>query len=201
MEEASVAGESPDRSKQRESSAEPTSGSAGSVPEARDPRLAVAREKDSSSGGTDTTTKVLSVRDVKRRTATTEPTQADAPPEVETADAEPQETPKEDAALREAVSAWVRGAATDADAEKRRQEPDATANTPEPATNTDAGSKADAGSRAEVDEKADADSKAEVEEKADADSKADAGSRAEVDEKADADSKAEVEEKADADSK
>ncbi|CAM5643551.1 hypothetical protein SGLAM104S_07470 [Streptomyces glaucescens] len=35
MEEASVAGESPDRSKQRESSAEPTSGSAGPVPEAR----------------------------------------------------------------------------------------------------------------------------------------------------------------------
>ncbi|MFC8097145.1 D-alanyl-D-alanine carboxypeptidase [Streptomyces sp. NPDC057363] len=51
MEEASVAGESPDRSKQRESSEEPTSGSAGPVPEARteasetpDPRLAVARE-------------------------------------------------------------------------------------------------------------------------------------------------------------
>ncbi|MET9256584.1 D-alanyl-D-alanine carboxypeptidase [Streptomyces sp. NPDC003717] len=35
MEEASVAGESPDRSKQRESSDEPTSGSAGPVPEAR----------------------------------------------------------------------------------------------------------------------------------------------------------------------
>ncbi|WP_329442366.1 D-alanyl-D-alanine carboxypeptidase [Streptomyces canus] len=67
MEEASVAGESPDRSKQRESSAEPTSGSASPVPEARssarDPRLAVARESISL-GGVDTATKVFSVRDL-----------------------------------------------------------------------------------------------------------------------------------------
>ncbi|MFJ4951313.1 D-alanyl-D-alanine carboxypeptidase [Streptomyces sp. NPDC088760] len=61
-EEASVAGESPDRSKQRESSAEPTSGSADSVPEARDPRLAVSREKDSAGGSRDTATKILTVR-------------------------------------------------------------------------------------------------------------------------------------------
>ncbi|GAA2225083.1 D-alanyl-D-alanine carboxypeptidase [Streptomyces nogalater] len=46
-----MAGESPDRSKQRESSAEPTSQSAGSVPEARDPRLTVARDKGSSADG------------------------------------------------------------------------------------------------------------------------------------------------------
>ncbi|MGW1391234.1 serine hydrolase [Streptomyces nigra] len=74
MEEASVAGESPDRSKQRESSAEPTSGSAVPVPESRpepeattrpaqgpggDPRLAMARES-SSGGGVDTATRVLS---------------------------------------------------------------------------------------------------------------------------------------------
>lgn len=78
MEEASVAGESPDSSKQRESSEEPTSGSAGPVPEARteaserrDPRLAVAREDakrsagsaGSGSGGIDTATRVLSVRE------------------------------------------------------------------------------------------------------------------------------------------
>ncbi|MDQ0761561.1 D-alanyl-D-alanine carboxypeptidase [Streptomyces canus] len=67
MEEASVAGESPDRSKQRESSAEPTSGSASTVPEARssarDPRLAVARESISL-GGVDTATRVFSVRDL-----------------------------------------------------------------------------------------------------------------------------------------
>ncbi|MET7477203.1 D-alanyl-D-alanine carboxypeptidase [Streptomyces sp. NPDC005648] len=68
MEEASVAGESPDRSKQRESSAEPTSGSAGPVPEARteeraarDPRLGAAEAR----GGVDTATRVFSVRDLK----------------------------------------------------------------------------------------------------------------------------------------
>ncbi|MFH0177270.1 D-alanyl-D-alanine carboxypeptidase [Streptomyces cacaoi] len=76
MEEASVAGESPDRSKQRESSAEPTSGSASTVPEAReprdsrevrDPRVAVAREAEPSAsrGGVDTATRVFSVRDLK----------------------------------------------------------------------------------------------------------------------------------------
>ncbi|MFB7655189.1 MULTISPECIES: D-alanyl-D-alanine carboxypeptidase [unclassified Streptomyces] len=84
MEEASVAGESPDRSKQRESSEEPTSGSAGPVPEARteasearDPRLAVSREDAKSSasagsdgserprGGVDTATRVLSVRETE----------------------------------------------------------------------------------------------------------------------------------------
>ncbi|MFE7271184.1 D-alanyl-D-alanine carboxypeptidase [Streptomyces sp. NPDC057623] len=74
MEEASVAGESPDRSKQRESSAEPTSGSAVPVPESRpdpdgptradaaerpDPRLAVARDA-APRGGVDTATRVLS---------------------------------------------------------------------------------------------------------------------------------------------
>lgn len=72
-----MAGESPDRSKQRESSAEPTSGSAGPVPgarsearDARDPRLALAGEPgtgDASEGrgGVDTATRVLSVRDLK----------------------------------------------------------------------------------------------------------------------------------------
>ncbi|WP_395574009.1 D-alanyl-D-alanine carboxypeptidase [Streptomyces sp. BK79] len=84
MEEASVAGESPDRSKQRESSEEPTSGSAGPVPEARteageprDPRLTVAREdakpsasagsagSGASRGGVDTATRVLSVREAE----------------------------------------------------------------------------------------------------------------------------------------
>ncbi|MEU6463430.1 D-alanyl-D-alanine carboxypeptidase [Streptomyces sp. NPDC046976] len=92
-----MAGESPDRSKQRESSAGATSGHTDSVPEARDPRLAVARggsggstgagagagggQKDSSNGGTDTATKVF-------RT-----------PAIE-----------EDTALCNAVSSWVRDA-------------------------------------------------------------------------------------------
>ncbi|MFI2412894.1 D-alanyl-D-alanine carboxypeptidase [Streptomyces sp. NPDC018947] len=91
MEEASVAGESPDRSKQRESSEEPTSGSAGPVPEARtevsearDPRLAVARDASkpsasarssqdagsaSARGGVDTATRVFSASPAKSGTA------------------------------------------------------------------------------------------------------------------------------------
>ncbi|MFI0232176.1 D-alanyl-D-alanine carboxypeptidase [Streptomyces sp. NPDC017086] len=104
MEEASVAGESPDRSKQRESSAEPTPRSAGSVPEARDPRLAVAREKDSSAGGTDTATKVLTVR-------------SEGP-----AGAEEAGTSGEDPELRAAVSAWVRDPAADATAKPAETE-------------------------------------------------------------------------------
>ncbi|MEU2427447.1 serine hydrolase [Streptomyces sp. NPDC007851] len=82
VEEASVAGESPDRSKQRESSAEPTSGSADSVPEARDPRLAVAAEKEKA-GGVDTATRIFSVRD-------------------------PKPAGEDDTKLRAAVAAWVR---------------------------------------------------------------------------------------------
>ncbi|MEU5309071.1 D-alanyl-D-alanine carboxypeptidase [Streptomyces sp. NPDC021562] len=77
-----MAGESPDRSKQRESSAEPTSGSAGSVPEARDPRLAVAAAKETA-GGVDTATRVFSVRD-------------------------PKAAGDDDTELREAVATWVR---------------------------------------------------------------------------------------------
>ncbi|MGA5359749.1 D-alanyl-D-alanine carboxypeptidase [Streptomyces purpurascens] len=79
-----MAGESPDRSKKRESSAQRTSGSASPVPEARseasaearDPRLAVARdaEKSSARGGVDTATRVFSVR------TSDDPT--DTPPEA-----------------------------------------------------------------------------------------------------------------------
>ncbi|MFI8189735.1 D-alanyl-D-alanine carboxypeptidase [Streptomyces sp. NPDC085946] len=65
-----MAGESPDRSKQRESSAEPTSGSAGPVPGARDeadaprdPRLAVAREAAASSGARGTVETATRVRE------------------------------------------------------------------------------------------------------------------------------------------
>ncbi|MER5752371.1 D-alanyl-D-alanine carboxypeptidase [Streptomyces sp. NPDC002088] len=80
MEEASVAGESPDRSKQRESSTKPTSGSAGAVPEARgevrDPRLSVTRE--SASGGVDTATKIFSVRELATDVAETADAEATA---------------------------------------------------------------------------------------------------------------------------
>jgi D-alanyl-D-alanine carboxypeptidase len=93
MEEASVAGESPDSSKQRESSAKPASGSAGPKAEARsdsgtargtlDPRVALTGEGEGAGesgasgstgtsvaaaagerGGVDTATRVLSVREV-----------------------------------------------------------------------------------------------------------------------------------------
>ncbi|MCX2925603.1 D-alanyl-D-alanine carboxypeptidase [Streptomyces sp. NEAU-W12] len=80
-----MAGESPDRSKQRESSEGATPGSAGPVPEARsaggsagkrDPRLGVTRDASTSEsstssesvgehGGVDTATRVLSVRDTQ----------------------------------------------------------------------------------------------------------------------------------------
>ncbi|MGW7277148.1 D-alanyl-D-alanine carboxypeptidase [Streptomyces sp. NPDC054844] len=117
MEEASVAGESPDSSKQRESSEEPTSGSAGPVPEARteasearDPRLAVTREdaKPSASagsagpagprGGVDTATRVLSVRETEAESDTEAESKAEA--EGEGAGSDPaedgsSETPEE----------------------------------------------------------------------------------------------------------
>ncbi|MEV5252873.1 D-alanyl-D-alanine carboxypeptidase [Streptomyces werraensis] len=107
MEEASVAGESPDRSKQRESSAEQTSGSAGPVPEKQDPRLAVARgEGDSgSSRKADTATRVLSVPHAAKG--------PDADAEAgDDGDAEGRGEGAGDGGgrLREAVAAWVRTA-------------------------------------------------------------------------------------------
>ncbi|WP_367322460.1 D-alanyl-D-alanine carboxypeptidase [Streptomyces sp. HUAS ZL42] len=141
MKEASVAGESPDRSKQRESSAEPTSGSAGPVPEARgevrDPRLAVKREGEQSSSasrrGVDTATQVLSIRTLtEEREQAEEPAQADAgdsrgpedaqdavkpsdaeetPEKAEKAPATAKPDPADDARLRAAVAAWVSTAA------------------------------------------------------------------------------------------
>ncbi|MER8118105.1 D-alanyl-D-alanine carboxypeptidase [Streptomyces sp. NPDC094031] len=126
-----MAGESPDRSKQRESSAGATSGRADAVPEARDPRIAVARggsggsagagagagQKDSSNGGTDTATKVF-------RT-----------PAVE-----------EDTDLRDAVSSWVR------DADEPEAPTDAPAKDAEGAgaAEADAGAGADAGAKGDA---------------------------------------------------
>nr|WP_078947522.1 D-alanyl-D-alanine carboxypeptidase [Streptomyces griseus] len=127
MEEASVAGESPDRSKQRESSAEPTSGSAGPVPEARpkarDPRLPATREggTDSTSrGGVDTATRVFSVRrsetgDVEEAEDAGDGTAEDATDSVKSSG--PTDTPSGsgtdtsgNARLRAAVAAWVQSA-------------------------------------------------------------------------------------------
>ncbi|MGW4565304.1 D-alanyl-D-alanine carboxypeptidase [Streptomyces sp. NPDC004561] len=184
MEEASVAGESPDRSKQRESSAEPTPGSAGSVPEARDPRLAVSREKDSS-GGVDTATKILSVRDAKK-------------PAEDGDRAADSETPDEDRALRKAVSAWVRGADATAKPPEQRQ-----AETPEaehadesqapeagqPEESAESGpEKRDADADTDTDEsETDAEATAEADADAEPKGRADAGAGAGTDSEADAD--------------
>ncbi|CAM5538723.1 serine-type D-Ala-D-Ala carboxypeptidase OS=Streptomyces tendae OX=1932 GN=GUR47_27135 PE=3 SV=1 [Streptomyces tendae] len=129
MEEASVAGESPDSSKQRESSEEPTSGSAGPVPEARteasersDPRLAVAREDAKRSagsgagsrGGVDTATRVLSVRETEAEASGGDddagtPEAADTPSDAsgESEGDRVESAAGKDGRLRDAVAAWV----------------------------------------------------------------------------------------------
>ncbi|MFJ2234534.1 D-alanyl-D-alanine carboxypeptidase [Streptomyces sp. NPDC087859] len=97
-----MAGESPDRSKQRESSAEPTSGSASPVPEARgevrDPRLAVARDTEPPAvrGGVDTATRVFSARDVAQARAAAQDTKPTPPgtPDEDTATEGPQDAGK-----------------------------------------------------------------------------------------------------------
>ncbi|MEU4873854.1 D-alanyl-D-alanine carboxypeptidase [Streptomyces sp. NPDC021608] len=134
-----MAGESPDRSKQRESSAEPTSGSAGTVPEAResgdsreprDPRVAVARDGGASAarGGVDTATRVFSVRDLKtdESDGTAERGTTDEPDEDAAADGsagtESAASPSdEDAAAQEPTSG--EDAAAPEDAEDASEEP------------------------------------------------------------------------------
>ncbi|MFE8947451.1 D-alanyl-D-alanine carboxypeptidase [Streptomyces sp. NPDC007856] len=184
-----MAGESPDRSKQRESSAEPTSGSAGPVPEARDPRLAVSREKDSSPRGVDTATKILSVRDPKPR---------------------PTEASPEDTALREAVSAWVRTAAPTTPGPTATDEPKPEEAAPEPeeaetkaeaadaeAEAADAEAEANAGTETDADAASDAD--AEGEARADADQKAAEEAKTEASPKSEAEADADRDAEADAD--
>ncbi|ANS65912.1 D-alanyl-D-alanine carboxypeptidase [Streptomyces lincolnensis] len=120
-----MAGESPDRSKQHGSSAEPTSGSAAPVPEARtgtnaprDPRLAMTRI-----GGVDTATKVFSVREVADtgeaegdlpKGDSAEARGEDAERGADTAEADAgsdasgdESTTTGDDRLRDAVAAWV----------------------------------------------------------------------------------------------
>uniref|UniRef100_UPI003518A374 D-alanyl-D-alanine carboxypeptidase n=1 Tax=Streptomyces calvus TaxID=67282 RepID=UPI003518A374 len=110
MEEASVAGESPDRSKQRESSAEPTSGSAGPVPETRDPRLAITREDASpaAGGGVDTATRVLSVPGTAEDAARGPAEAGDGDPDGR--DDSAAGTDGDGGRLRKAEAAWVRPA-------------------------------------------------------------------------------------------
>ncbi|MFE0868897.1 D-alanyl-D-alanine carboxypeptidase [Streptomyces rochei] len=163
MEEASVAGESPDRSKQHESSEEPTSGSAGPVPEARtgtsesrDPRLAVAREDATSSasagsgesagaagsrGGVDTATRVLSVRDARAGDeAEAEAADGDAADADASEDGGTGPAAANDGRLRDAVAAWVATAEERAAASARREDAaDDTEDTPDAGADEAAG--------------------------------------------------------------
>ncbi|GGT52751.1 hypothetical protein GCM10010243_33830 [Streptomyces matensis] len=111
-----MAGESPDRSKQRESSAEQTSGSAGPVPEKQDPRLAVARGAGGSESGrkADTATRVLSVREVSASSAE-DADAVDAPDAPDAAEGRDEGPGEGDGRLREAVAAWVRSAEPDSE--------------------------------------------------------------------------------------
>ncbi|MEV8247454.1 D-alanyl-D-alanine carboxypeptidase [Streptomyces rochei] len=152
-----MAGESPDRSKQHESSEEPTSGSAGPVPEARtgtsesrDPRLAVAREDATSSasagsgesagaagsrGGVDTATRVLSVRDARagdEAEAEAEAADGDAADADASEDGGTGPAAANDGRLRDAVAAWVATAEERAAASARREDAaDDTEDTPD----------------------------------------------------------------------
>ncbi|MFF5371825.1 D-alanyl-D-alanine carboxypeptidase [Streptomyces sp. NPDC013187] len=114
-----MAGESPDRSKQRESSARRTSGSASPVPEARseaaDPRLAVARdtEKSSARGGADTATRVLSTRTAQEPENSERP-ENDSDAESAASDSDTERAASDSDAERAASGSDVEDAAADA---------------------------------------------------------------------------------------
>ncbi|MDG9707657.1 D-alanyl-D-alanine carboxypeptidase [Streptomyces sp. DH10] len=136
-----MAGESPDRSKQRESSAEPTSGSASPVPEARseaapkrDPRLAVARDTERSAkrGGADTATRVLSARTAEKPGEAAD-AERDTGETDSTADAE-----READAERGEGQASTEGTVADADAERGSGEADSAAEAEHDADDTSA---------------------------------------------------------------
>ncbi|MFE1450148.1 D-alanyl-D-alanine carboxypeptidase [Streptomyces olivaceoviridis] len=180
MEEASVAGESPDRSKQRESSAEPTSGSAGSVPEARDPRLGVSRERKSPGG--DTATKVLTVR-------------------PETPAGREQSADPEDTALQAAVSTWVREPSPDTpanadDTAGKAPKADASSETEDEAEEP---SDADADADRETEAEGSADAKAETDAPSDTGTEAEAKDTDGAEPTGDEDAEADADADADAD--
>ncbi|MFF1643035.1 D-alanyl-D-alanine carboxypeptidase [Streptomyces sp. NPDC058246] len=223
MEEASVAGESPDRSKQHESSAssaEPTPGAPASVPSPTrgaassstpapaDPRLAVARER-AATVRVDQATAVFSTKAL----AATESGES----------AEPGEKSAEgDSRLRAAVAAWVAGAdgeespadweagRDDRDSDAGRSETsDVPADAAEPAGDAEsggeggaaaAGSKADAESESESESDADSDADAESDANADADSDAGGDREPEASDEASAPDTDSVEERDSADS-
>ncbi|MEU7718385.1 D-alanyl-D-alanine carboxypeptidase [Streptomyces tibetensis] len=120
-----MAGESPDRSKQSESSARRTSGSASPVPEARseaaDPRLAVARdaEKSSARGGADTATRVLSTRTAEEPKNSERPESDEDAERAEDAGSAESDSGAEDAGSAESDSGDEDAAAADAGSGER----------------------------------------------------------------------------------
>ncbi|MEW2392208.1 D-alanyl-D-alanine carboxypeptidase [Streptomyces venezuelae] len=124
-EEASVAGETPDRSKQRKSSGNPTpEETSGPAPEERDPRLAITRETPQvrEEVPEDRATAVFSTKDVAEAADGSDGSDGpDGPDEADSGaeDAPEADAPKAeangDARLRNAVAAWV--ATSDDDAE------------------------------------------------------------------------------------
>ncbi|MEU3887959.1 D-alanyl-D-alanine carboxypeptidase [Streptomyces sp. NPDC029041] len=159
-----MAGESPDRSKQRESSARETSGSASPVPEARskaaDPRLAVARdaEKSSARGGADTATRVLSTRTAEEPKNSGRPaSDSDAEGAAGDSDAEgsgsggSSDGEGGDGRLRDAVAAWVASADGEKEAAAESDDEDPAAERAQKPGRADAGAqeagKADTGTR------------------------------------------------------
>ncbi|MFF7736272.1 D-alanyl-D-alanine carboxypeptidase [Streptomyces sp. NPDC007984] len=152
-----MAGESPDRSKQRESSARETSGSASPVPEARsesaaDPRLAVARdtERSSARGGADTATRVLSTRTGESPKNTGHET---GTPDTESTadDAEHTENASGDAERAENASGDAERAENASDAERAKGDPDA-----EGPADSSAGDAGRAGTGSDAEDPADA---------------------------------------------
>ncbi|OIK07211.1 D-alanyl-D-alanine carboxypeptidase [Streptomyces monashensis] len=185
-----MAGESPDRSKQRESSAEPTPGNGGSVPETPDPRLAVSREKDSSGGGVDTATKILTVRDTAESDADAADTTdaADPADSGERAETESTTASEADAALRDAVSAWVRGA----DGDTKSADPKSAKST-EPEDTADTAPETEADTAAETDTEALADAKDSIEDEDGDTEKADTEAESKAEDAVTADAEADAE--------
>ncbi|MFD9278550.1 D-alanyl-D-alanine carboxypeptidase [Streptomyces mirabilis] len=198
-----MAGESPDRSKQHESSAssaQATPGTPAAVPgpnraaaAAADPRLAVARER-AATVRVDQATAVFSTRALTEGSA-----------------GSGGKGPAEDARLREAVAAWVAGADEEApegesevpEASKGPEGPDEASKGPEKAgTAAEAGAGAEAGAEAETETETEAET--EVETDAGAEAAAAAGVEGEADgesaSRSDVDAGADIDAAADADS-
>jgi D-alanyl-D-alanine carboxypeptidase len=198
-----VAGESPDRSKQHESSAssaQATPGTPAAVPgpnraaaAAADPRLAVARER-AATVRVDQATAVFSTRALTEGSA-----------------GSGGKGPAEDARLREAVAAWVAGTDEEApegesevpEASKGPEGPDKASKGAEKAgTAAEAGTGAEAEAETEVETEVETDAGAEVEAAAGVEGEADgeSASRSDVDAGADIDAAADADSDSDADS-